>query len=326
MKLLLLNVFACLALNSFTQTIYTSDCNAPDSVRYTYLQDAQRLAVRWVHTADLPEKDSIAISQQYTDTFLDALLAIYNIQGSSARDSVVNLSIHTLFYPGLNTLAIGADSNYQWIQNLQHSVFPTGYATLDDLIQNKGFSLTNFFTWTGWYHFAAFQTDSVFNIQAIVDDLNATENLYFASDDMPAFDGPDIVGIVHQNHVEIRFIFRWGDCPAGCLYAQTWIFNVYDDCSVEHVVTYNGEAPDAAIPAQETAVYILPNPFNDYLSIAMEELAEAVDVYSIEGTHVLTYIPKSTVFEIPTNTLAPGNYIVCLQFPSAVVNKRIIKN
>src|SRR5689334_6189231 len=67
----------CLSAASFAQRV-PSSCDAPDSVKELYLGDAAGLAYDYQIRLHPSYKDSTNISQLLQDTFLRALLAVYN--------------------------------------------------------------------------------------------------------------------------------------------------------------------------------------------------------------------------------------------------------
>src|SRR5688572_22200924 len=110
-------------------------CIAPDSIIALYQDDADRLALRKIHRLNLPDVDSVEISQIISDTFLNALLAVYNAVEIPERDTVVSLlDIHTFPQPLMRTVWVAADSSLFWMNQLQNGIIPTGYAALDSII------------------------------------------------------------------------------------------------------------------------------------------------------------------------------------------------
>src|SRR5690554_5232038 len=79
-----------ITFNSAQSQIIPSSCIAADSLISDFKIDAVQIALRKIFEQNLPEKDSIDVSDTHRDTILDALVAVYNI-GIPERDSVIDI-------------------------------------------------------------------------------------------------------------------------------------------------------------------------------------------------------------------------------------------
>lgn len=261
MRIILLTILL-LACPSVKSQIVPSNCVAPDSIIDKYKEDATLLTLRRIYFNNDSHKDSVIIPENYIDTVLNAMIAVYNATSIPERDTVIDVfdvsPIHDL---GLHMFTLSADSGLVWMNQLEVGNLNTGFTELDNIITNYNFTQYGYYDWPWWYHSSTFVTNDTYNIKTIIEPLNLSPQVYYADPDFELFDGPDMLHIVHANRVELRYMHRWGDCMSGCMNQRTWVFNVYFDCSVEFVESYNGPAPDASLSNINWAsLTVGPNP------------------------------------------------------------------
>lgn len=75
---------------AFAQLV-PSFCEAPDSIKEKYVNDADRMALRYIYRLNLPDTSNPEIPEQYSKPFLDALIAVYNANGLAESDTVTKL-------------------------------------------------------------------------------------------------------------------------------------------------------------------------------------------------------------------------------------------
>ncbi|NQY10910.1 MAG: T9SS type A sorting domain-containing protein [Flavobacteriales bacterium] len=88
--------------------------------------------------------------------------------------------------------------------------------------------------------------------------------------------GGDITYSNWGSYVELVYTNKSGDCPSGCLYEESHVFHVYNDCSVEYMGEFssNNSWPGGPIivwppptvglnEAEVEAITVGPNPFNN---------------------------------------------------------------
>ena len=145
-------------------------CPAPDSIIAMYKDDADRLALRKTDRLNLPQEDSVEILQIMSDTFLNALLAVFNAIHIPERDTVISiLDIHTRPIPLMRTVLVTADSSLTWMQQLQNGILPTGYQPLDSIIAKYELSIEEYddnYNWFYW-HAVTFKAPRNYNIPAL---------------------------------------------------------------------------------------------------------------------------------------------------------------
>ena len=143
-KVIILLLLLTGPLLAFSQVV-TSSCTAPATIVSKYKQDAQRLALRNIHSQNLPYKDSILIPKSHVDPVLRALLAVYNAESLPARDTVINtLDIQTFPEPVMNSIIIAADSTLPWMQQLKLGNLNTGNTTVNNLITKYNLQIDSY--------------------------------------------------------------------------------------------------------------------------------------------------------------------------------------
>lgn len=232
------------------QTVFSS-CIAPDSIVALYKDDADRLAIKKVFRVGSIYTDSIKIPKLWSDTVMNALIAVYNATTLPARDTVISIyDIHTFPNPVLNNISVFADSNLTWMNQLQNNIIPTGNLSVDSLINDFGLNLSSYLDW--WnsfpYHTAVFQSDSNYNIPAMVNRFLTIPGVFYAESSNYYGDGNDISDSIYSTFVELIYSYGWEDCPSGCINRRFWKFRVYYDCSVEYVGSYGTLLSNPATP------------------------------------------------------------------------------
>ena len=325
MKIAILSLLLIVSTSSIAQLV-PSSCSAPDSIIARYKEDATLLALRRIYDNNNPYKDSVNIPEQYIDTILDAMIAVYNATSIPERDSVIEgWDIHPLFNRGLHMFTVNADSSYAWMDQLQLGNASAGFAPLDAIITQNDFTQNAYYDWPWWYHTVIFGTTNTINIEASIQPLALSSEVYSVTSDHNEFDGSNIISFVHPDHVELRYLHRFGDCPSGCIYQHTWIFNVYYDCSVELVASYDGPALGIADNnIQSDPIMVSPNPFSTYITINGMEGNYSYQVVDNLGK-VVASNNRATDQSIDLSSLPTGSYILLLEQEDKLVQKQLIK-
>lgn len=285
-QLLTFFVLLLLTLGARAQQPVASSCDAPDSILNLYNDDANRLALQQTFFVQSPDTNNIRISTALSDTFLKALIAVYNASIIPARDTVVELitsftdsgefkGIHSDPYsPSLRHLYMQVNPQLPWIQQVQQQNFPTGNDTIDSLISNYALLFT-FEQYATNYYFAIINADSNYNMIAIANLVKYLPGVYQPTPGSISVGGDyplQIEGEITPNYVDLVYTYKWGDCPSGCIWSRSWEFKVYYDCSVEFVRSYGmplGFPPSDGIatPQDGQSLIVYPNPFADYIEI-----------------------------------------------------------
>ncbi len=219
-----------------------SSCDAPDSIKTKYQDDADRLTVRRTNRTMTTYKDSVLIFKPWSDTVLNALMAVYNATSLPARDTVVKMyDIHSR-YEDIKGVSVGADSSLNWMHQLKTGNLVTGNDTIDYLISKYHLHIYDYYgSKYDRYHYVSFISDNNINGSPLIKLFKEVSTVYWAG---PAFvqigDGNNIQDSVHTDFVELIYSYGYGDCLSGCICRTYWTFYVYPDCSVEYV----GKEPD----------------------------------------------------------------------------------
>lgn len=325
MRILVLLSFLIITINSNSQIIQSS-CTAPDSIISRYKEDAMVLTLRRIFLHGDTHKDSIQIPQSYVDTVLNAMIAVYNAITIPERDTVIDiLNLSPLYDVGLHMFSLGADSSLVWMNELEQGNINTGFMPLDNILLDNNFIQNNYYTWPWWYHTSTFITTDTINIKAAISPLQNEPEVYYASPDYNLFDGPNIKHIVHPNYVEMRYHYRWGDCPSGCMSQRTWVFHIYYDCSVEFIGSYNGSEPIASLENFNIdPLVVAPNPFTHEISISGVTGNFNYNILGLTGKVVASGVVENSN-AIDLSLLSSGSYLLLVEKQQMVFKKKLIK-
>ena len=295
--------------------VVTSSCTAHDSIIQKYTADADRLTVRDSYTNNLPYMDSIVISQTYSDTLLNALIAVYNATSLPARDTVVSMyNIHSFPNPNINSFAVAADSNLVWMQHLKNGIYPTGNSTVDSLTVLYNLHVWYYFSSISGYDLVHFQSDSNYNVLPLSLLYQSIPGVFFTEPGGWGGDGNNITSTINSDHVELVYSVGWGDCPSGCFARRFFKFKVYYDCSVEFVNSYGSTLPLLAVNDlyESSSIHISPNPFDSILEFKGIEPNCDYILYNSVGQELF----RGQIFENQINALdwlSTGQYFIQLK-------------
>lgn len=307
--------------------VIQSDCTAPDSIVDQYQEDAQRLTLDRIFDQNYSYADSIIIPSSYSDTVLNALIAIHNVSGIPERDTVVDmLNIHSRKIIAMDNFYLRADSTLGWMQNLSAGNLNTGQPILDDILSTYGFTLYSYSP-----HpidptaLAVFVSNDNYNLKPITDTIETIPGVLWSSANSYGGDGSTIYDTIYPTHVELTYRYAWGDCPAGCTGQRRWKFNVYYDCSVEYIGTDGSTLPPtASISIKETVpLSLYPNPFRNSISIDGIEGVYFYRIFNLNGEVITEGVSSNKVINL--NELVQGSYIISIQSDHQISRQRIIK-
>lgn len=313
--LLCLGIFASFYIKG--QTV-TSTCTAPDSIVKKYRKDADRLSIRRAYHINSTYIDSVTVNRTLSNTYLSALIAVYNATAVPARDTVVRLlNLHTKPNPEVGSLTVKASPSQPWMMNLQNGIVPTGNASIDYLMNKYYLEELTYYQSTP-YDVVVFKTDTGCNMVNLSTKFAALSNV-IGSDPANTFnDVKNITDSINPAFTMLVYSYGFGTCADGCDYRTFWTFKVYNDCSVEYLGRTGDEPGFVGIEKNAIAfenVKLFPNPAKDRLYIATDlQLQNAgLQILNMLGQPVLQLPPGSGLKqEIDIHTLATGVYFVKL--------------
>jgi hypothetical protein len=256
-------VFFALAVNS---QVVVSSCVAPDSIVARYWDDACMLSVEHAYKTNSTYKDSIHLNKTWRDRYLRALIAVYNATAIAQRDSVVNFySVHKYGASSMSSTYFHADTNLLWMKSLRTGNFPCGHSSLDNLaIAHFVKKVSYWKPFSGSEAYVTLDTDTNLNATAFKNALKQIQGITNAYENHLIGDGSRIFDSVTTQYVRLTYQYRWGDCPAGCIYRKNFTFFVYNDCSVSY-----GTEPVAVGLRHEARplISVFPNPTKDRFTL-----------------------------------------------------------
>lgn len=324
--LIVIAVLIFLTQTSYGQ-IVPSSCVAPDSIVAKFTDDADRLALRRIYRNNLTYKDSAVIPQLYSDTVLNALIAVYNATSLPARDTVTTLyNIYAFHDLAISLFHITADSSLTWMHELENGNLITGNPTIDNLIVTYGLSISDYHAFYGSpTDIVRFKTNDNYNIPIVIKDLDTITGVKYAQPQGWGGDGPNIWDSIYTDHVELVYSFGWGDCFSGCMERRYWKFNVYFDCSVEFVESYGSSLPITGIDnIIKPSVSVTPNPFRNYLDIKGQQSNYEYSIYNILGQKMIQGQTSENRIK-NLDDLQAGMYLLFIKTDSQLTKYKLIK-
>lgn len=304
----------------------SSSCDAPDSIQNLYRTDATRLVVRELHSSYSIYMDSIEIPEEFIEEKLDDLIAIYNVGGLPARDTVINLlNIHTWSYPKVSSFYLLVENSASYFSNLEAGIIPCGNSTIDSLALLYEFGICDYFPSSSVSKFK-FCSENYYNLLPLTEILDTVVGVSSASLVYGIGSGNDITFQQYSNYSILTFSHGWGDCPSYCINNRFWEFRVYDDCSVSYGGSYGNILPDYWTNIKNTAIEIgiQPNPFSNTIKITGVSDNCSFSVYNIFGQEVKKGHFKN--FEITNLDFLPaGQYVIKINDATKFYSRKIIK-
>ncbi|MBS1689195.1 MAG: T9SS type A sorting domain-containing protein [Bacteroidetes bacterium] len=303
-----------------------SSCSAPDSVVQKYIIDAKGLAVQAMQKSGSPFYDSVIIPQEWTDTVLHALLAVYNTT-SGARDSVVGYHIHCTDFKDLNKFYIYADTGLAWVRDIKNGIIPTSNTAVNNIIST--YKLVKLSYSPG---VILFKSDSIYNLHGMSEAWNRIDSITLYPD-LLFYTSTIFVDTMTMDYIQLRFRYSCGvDCPSGCEVNRYWKYKVYNNCSVEYLGSYGSPIKSVgcinlALEVKDVNrwdVKVYPNPFFDKLKVDGIDKETSYTVTNILGQECLSGTLKNNA-DISTSILKPGIYFIKLQSGNIVQEMKIIK-
>ena len=294
-----------------------SSCNAPDSIKRMYQDDADRMALRYIIDHSTPWKDSATIEPARSQQYMNALIAVYNATALPARDTVVEMGkVHTQITEfALNEMNVHADSNLSWMKAFRDHQLITGDSTVDFLFKNYTLdSSAAYFGISSVNGIASLDFRQTHNLFALGSALKALPGVDGASPQIyiGGYDGGDIRDSIYPGFIELTYRYGWTDCIISCWYERFWVFRVYPDCSVEYVRSYGDKLPTNYFSLKEhiqEAISAYPNPFSDRIHIANLERGDySYNLYDAVGKKVQSGVLDETREIAISPSLPRGSY------------------
>ncbi|HUR31612.1 MAG TPA: T9SS type A sorting domain-containing protein [Saprospiraceae bacterium] len=313
------------------------NCTAPDSIIEKYKDDADLLALRRIQSLQSTYKDSIEIPRIVSDTFLNALIAVYNATHLPERDTVIEiLDIHTSPSAYIDRIVVAADSNLSWMKLLRQNLIPTGYAPLDSMIDKYDLSVDGYENWSNWFfwHTVTLKSTRNFNIPNLAEAFNTLSEIYFAEHKVIYGDGNEINddGVIVIDpfpivpSVSLFYSHGWGDCQSGCIEHRTWWFKIYEGCAVEFVDVFGSPLPFTALnDLQHNPISVYPNPFDNEIRIDGISNPFEFSISNLNGHKI--FEGKSNGMNISgLENLHPGFYILTIKANDRFSTYKVIKS
>lgn len=242
-----------------------SGCEISPVLESNYGKDVKHLALKRIQETGSTYKDSIVIPQSFQDTIFGGLAAIYNLENSTARDTVFNTyKIHQYLTLIDTAIYIGIYESTSWYSAWENLDIETENYLLDSLLNHYGFKLVHF---SSAIHYATLTTEQEINLDPLITKLETVSGIKYAEKVGIPGDGNTITYNIEENIRYYDFSYRFGDCPSGCSESMTYKFKVNEDCSVEYLgrVDYLYNNIESTMAANKV---LFPNPAENFIKFS----------------------------------------------------------
>ncbi len=320
--------------------IAVSSCVGNDSLKAYYRDDAINLAIRRMYSVPFGGyRDSIGVPQAYIDTFLNALIAVYNDTAHVASDSVTRLfPAHATCPTGwqaFQTIVVTADTSYPWMRNLISRNIPTGYADLDTFLLGYGFDSVILSSSAGnnsnpALYDVVLHSDSFYNTSALLLQKARIQNtsISFTSSETGCEGNADLIDdSIGTGFIDLIYQHGFDDCQVSCLKFWLWRFRVYPDCRVDYLgdtlYDYSQIGHTGIIDEKVSRLqYIYPNPTTGKVIIEGLQNSEVVTVIDQLGKYYQVIIQGN---EINISDLAAGIYYIGINKNQSFLFQKVFK-
>lgn len=222
----------------------TDDSALPDSVKARYREDATIMALRDVLADSTTKYSLIRLPSATIISYYKGLVAIHNASKLTASDSVARIEeLHIWDNAVLHRLVVQLPNDSGWWNPWREQMRFTGNAGIDSLLATYSLDL-DFYLDFQTSDFAAFITDSSWNMTALCTRFAEIDGVVGAETESVMGDGDDITCAVGQGYLIYTFDYGFGWClQASCLYHHYWDFRVYHDSTVEFAGSYGDPLP-----------------------------------------------------------------------------------
>ena len=315
---------------SFGQTI-NSSCSASDSVNSLYETDVMVNVLDHVISSNSSYQDSIKLPIDSSDRILNAFVAIHNLN-TPERDSVVDLYHLHNSYSTLHSVTLYADTNQAWLQSLKSEVVGlTGDQFLDSVLSIYPLKSINYIDFnTLAYDRVTLYFENNINTHAMENLLSVLPGVLFMDEAIVftpmSYQRPISVQIM-EDRIRVSYYYGRSSGFDNISYRQ-WVFDVYDDCSVEfvgatgslgregyYIIDYDLDLED---------VVVAPNLFSGEFSVYGLYGGQYV-IYDLKGEVVMDGVLDGSESTINMLKELPGSYFITLIKNGKAVTHRLIK-
>lgn len=199
--------------------------------RARYLQDAEKLAVRYINDKDSTQT---GIPGNLVDLLYNGLIHIVNSEHPKAKEATEEYSVHARNPGNPRGIVVFADTTAPWLDAWREGKTETGNEEIDKLIDQFNFTLADYNELSNTLptSMATLESDHAINVFAAGHLFGELEGIEHAGPDQLT-DGNDINILFFDDHLRYIYEYGFGDCPSGCISRHMWSFNVSRNGTVE---------------------------------------------------------------------------------------------
>ena len=315
--------------------IVESSCEAPDSVRAAYENDAAFLSLKkqWLGGGVV---NSVIPDELLKDSILNAMMAVYNAHALGQRNEVITLyNIHAAYQEQLQEFTVFLDPDFV---NSTSQVFDTlseriGNDLLDAVIDVYQLELVDL-TWDADSSLleARIQPTVVIDIDLVIEELASFQGVIGVTKIIA--EGESRTDISYQStasYVDLTYTYRWGNCISGCQSEHNWTFRIYPDCQVE-LISVEGDELAVTNLRHILSIALFPNPTPDQVSINLvspPQLGLHLQLYNAMGQLIsISEMPSHNgliELSLSLSDLPIGVYFLSVTNGDAVLTEKLVK-
>jgi len=220
-------------------TIFAQEYGINDSLESILKTDAETLALREIIFYQYPNKDSVSIDLSLVDRYFTYLVQVNNYSNNSKRTIPINKIRARMKYPINHFLLFVGDYSF-WIQRWIDGEEKTHIKAIDSLMSAYSLKVAKVEKAMNWY-MVRIESEKSINVKALSKKFISLPDIENAIPNASMGGGNDIVARKTQDGVQLRYHYKWGDCPSGCIYDHYWKFHFNNDGEL----TYLGEFGDS---------------------------------------------------------------------------------
>lgn len=199
-----------------------------DSTKNLYYKDAAYIDFLQMIKDSVKRYEQIGLNGQNIMSYYDDLINIYNSSYAISNSFFENISqIHTFLTPILYYRHVSADTGDVWAKEWINGNTNTGITGIDSLIEDYNIKISFSYEYKGSYYFTLIFKRPI-NYHALRYILQKTNVPIGFEPNILLGDGSIINFSSRGNQRIYEYIYRWGDCPAGCINSHNWKIQVTD--------------------------------------------------------------------------------------------------
>ena len=213
----------------------------PADLEQSYRVDAARLAVRELGSSEDLKALPPEIPTELVASLFNALVRVH-ATSLPARNRVVEAGIHTFPQPDVFEMLVKLSPDAVWAAAWRQGAALTGNPAVDQLVTRYQLRIEHYYLWT-FGEYVVLRSAEPVNTAGLARRLSEVPGILLAEPNGWGGDGNDITARRDGDAWRLRYLLKWGDCPAGCISSHYWEFRVRESGAVTYLGEGDGKLP-----------------------------------------------------------------------------------